>query len=203
MFRAATMKPETADQLVPPRPRRADARRNYEKLVEAAREAFAEGGADTSLEEVARHAGVGIATLYRNFPERAALLEAVYLEEVQELCDSAADLADLPPWEAFAGWIRRLTAYLVAKQALAPALLRTFERDAEVFQRSRAALLAVGEPLLRRAQEAGCARADTDLTEVMKLAGGIAKIPVEEPAEIQHILEMALDGLRYRPPDSP
>jgi AcrR family transcriptional regulator len=195
------MNRETADQLAPPRPRRADARRNYEKLVEAAREAFAEGGADTSLEEVARHAGVGIATLYRNFPERAALLEAVYLEEVQELCNSAADLADLPHWEAFAGWLRRLTAYLVVKQALAPALLRTFERDAEVFQRSRAALFAVGEPLLRRAQEAGSVRADTDLTEVMKLAGGIAKIPVEEPAEIQHILELALDGLRYRSPD--
>jgi AcrR family transcriptional regulator len=195
------MNRENADQLAPPRPRRADARRNYEKLVEAAREAFAEGGADTSLEEVARHAGVGIATLYRNFPERSALLEAVYLEEVQELCDSAADFADLPPWEAFAGWLRRLTAYLVVKQALAPALLRTFERDAEVFQRSRAALFAVGEPLLRRAQEAGSMRADTDLTEVIKLAGGIAKIPVEDPAEIEHILEMALDGLRYQAPD--
>jgi AcrR family transcriptional regulator len=192
---------EIADQLAPPRPRRADARRNYEKLVEAAREAFAEGGADTSLEEVARRAGVGIATLYRNFPERSALLEAVYLEEVQELCDSAADLADSPPWEGFAGWLRRLTTYLVAKQALAPALLGTFERDAEVFQRSRAALFAVGEPLLRRAQEAGDVRADTDLAEVLKLAGGIAKIPVGDPAEIAHILEMALDGLRYSPPD--
>jgi AcrR family transcriptional regulator len=192
---------ETADGLAPPRPRRADARRNYEKLVAAAREAFAEGGANTSLEEVARRAGVGIATLYRNFPERAALLEAVYLEEVQELCGSAVDLVGLAPWEAFAGWVQRLTAYLVAKQALAPALLGTFERDAEVFQRSRAALFAVGEPLLRRAQEAGVARADTDLPEVMKLAGGIAKIPVEDPAEIQHILEMALDGLRYTSPD--
>ena len=193
---------DTADHLAPPRPRRADARRNYEKLVVAAREAFAAGGADTSLEEVARHAGVGIATLYRNFPQRAALLEAVYLEEVQELCDSAGDLADLPPWEAFAGWLQRLMDYLVAKQALAPALLGTFERDAEVFQRSRAALFAAGEPLLRRAQESGIVRTDTDLTEVLKLAGGIAKIPVEDPAEIQHILEMALDGLRYSPPDS-
>ncbi|WP_210494157.1 TetR/AcrR family transcriptional regulator [Patulibacter sp. SYSU D01012] len=192
---------DTADPLAPPRPRRADARRNYERLVEAAREAFAEGGADTPLEEVARRAGVGIGTLYRNFPQRAALLEAVYLEEVQALCDSAADLADLPPWEAFAGWLRRLTAYLVAKQALAPALLGTFERDADVFQRSRAALLAVGDPLLRRAQEAGVVRPDTDVAEVLKLAGGIAKIPVEDPAQNGHILEMALDGLRYVAPD--
>jgi AcrR family transcriptional regulator len=195
------MNRETTDGLAPPRPRRADARRNYEKLVVAARDAFAEGGADTSLEEVARHAGVGIATLYRNFPERSALLEAVYLEEVQELCGSAADLVDLPPWEAFAGWMRRLTVYLVAKQALTPALLQTFERDAEVFQRSRAAIFGVGEPLLRRAQEAGSVRTDTDLAEVMKLVAGIAKIPVDEPAEIQHILEMALDGLRHGSPD--
>lgn len=192
---------ETADQLAPPRPRRADARRNYEKLVTAAREAFAEGGADTSLEEVARRAGVGIATLYRNFPERAALLETVYLEDVQELCDSAADLDGLPPWDAFSGWIRRLTAYLVAKQALSPVLLGTFQRDADVFQRSRTALVAVGERLLRRAQDAGVVRADTDFTEVLKLAGGVAKIPVQDPAEIDHILEMALDGLRYGAPD--
>ena len=189
---------ENAAQIAPVRPRRADARRNYAKLVEAAREAFAEGGADTSLEAVARHAGVGIATLYRNFPERAALLEAVYLEEVEALCDSAADLADQPPWDALAEWLRRLTAYLVTKQALAPALLRTFELDAEVFQRSRAALYAVGQPLLRHAQETRAVRTDTDLAEIMKLAGGIAKIPVEAPTEIDHILEMALDGLRYR-----
>jgi AcrR family transcriptional regulator len=191
---------EAADQLAPPRPRRADARRNYEKLVEAARAAFAEGGADTSLEEVARRAGVGIATLYRNFPERAVLLETIYLEDVQELCDSAADFDGLSPWDAFAGWMRRLTAYLVAKQALSPVLLGTFQRDAEVFQRSRAALVAVAEPLLRRAQDAGAVRADTDFTEVLKLAGGVARIPVEDPAEIDHILGLALDGLRYGAP---
>ncbi len=189
---------DNADQLAPARPRRADARRNYDKLVDAAREAFTEGGADTSLEAVARHAGVGIATLYRNFPERADLLEAVYLEEVEAFCDSAVDLADQPPWEALAEWLRRLTTYLVAKQALAPALLRTFGHDSEVFQRSRAAFYAVGQPLLHHAQETRAVRTDTNLAEIMKLAGGIAKIPFESPTEIDHILEMALDGLRYR-----
>lgn len=192
------MNPDSAARLAPARPRRADARRNYAKLVDAAREAFAAGGEDTSLEAVARHAGVGIATLYRNFPERADLLEAVYLEEVEAFCDSVADLADQPPWDALAEWLRRLTAYLVAKQALAPALLRTFGQDSEVFQRSRAAFHAAGQPLLDHAQEAGVVRPDTDLAEIMKLAGGIAKIPVEAPTETDHILEMALDGLRYR-----
>jgi AcrR family transcriptional regulator len=192
------MNHENAAKLAPARPRRADARRNYDKLVEAAREAFAEGGADTSLEAVARRAGVGIATLYRNFPERADLLEAVYLEEVVAFCEAAADLADLPPWDALAEWLRRLTSYLLAKQALAPVLLSTFGHDAEVFQRSRAAFKAVGQPLLDRAQEAGVVRPDTDLAEILKLTGGIAKIPFETPSEIDHILELALDGLRYR-----
>ncbi|MFI5436493.1 TetR/AcrR family transcriptional regulator [Rhodococcus baikonurensis] len=192
------MSSEIIDQLASGRPRRADARRNYQKLVDAAREAFAQDGADTSLEEIARRAGVGIGTLYRNFPERAALLEAVYLEEVENLCTSSADLSELPAWDAFAEWLRRLTAYLVNKQALAPALLQTFDHDAQVFHRSRGALLAVGEPLLHRAQESHEVRTDTDLAEVMKLVGGIAKIPNSGAAEIGHILGMALDGLRYR-----
>ena len=79
------MSSESIEQLAAARPRRADALRNYQKIVDAARGAFAQDGAETSLEEVARRAGVGIATLYRNFPERAALLEAVYLEEVETL----------------------------------------------------------------------------------------------------------------------
>jgi len=193
------MSSEIIGPLVAARPRRADALRNYQKLVDAAREAFAQDGADTSLEEVARRAGVGIATLYRNFPERAALLEAVYLEDVEIFCTSSADVSELPAWDAFAEWLRRLTSYLVNKQALAPVLLRTFDHDAPVFDRSRAAFFAVGEPLLHRAQEAQEVRADTDLAEVIQLVGAIAKIPASGAAEIGHILEMALDGLRYRP----
>src|SRR3954469_869569 len=91
-----------------PRPKRADARRNYEKVVAAAREAFAERGASTSLEEIARRAEVGIGTLYRNFPNRQALLEAVYVDEVATVCRSAAELESLPPWDAFVAWVHRL-----------------------------------------------------------------------------------------------
>src|SRR3984957_21150191 len=102
---------------------RADARRNYEKVLAAAGDAFAESGSETSLEEIARRAEVGIGTLYRHFPTRQALLEAVYLDEVQALCRSAADLAELPPWDAFAAWMYRFVEYMVTKQALAPELL--------------------------------------------------------------------------------
>jgi AcrR family transcriptional regulator len=192
--------PDATETLSPARPMRVDARRNYEKVIAAARESFAESGASTSLEEIARRAQVGIGTLYRHFPNRQALLEAVYLDEVQELCRSAADLAELPPWEALTAWLHRFVAYLTTKQALAPELLNYVERDAGVFQDSRAAIWAAGEPLLERAQQARLARTDTDLTEVIQMVGGIAKIPTSEPGQIDHILDIALDGLRHRPP---
>jgi AcrR family transcriptional regulator len=179
---------------------RADALRNYAKVVTAARDAFTEGGASTSLEEIARRAHVGIGTLYRHFPSRQALLEAVYVGEVQELCDSASDLDDLAPWEALVGWLHRFVAYLATKQALAPELLDYVGRDAAVFQSSRTALYAAGEPLLERAQQARVVRPDTDLAEVIQMVGGIAKIPTSEPGQIDHILDIALDGLRFRAP---
>src|SRR5439155_11532449 len=118
----------STEQALPQRPRRADALRNYEKVLSAAREAFAERGAATSLEEIARRADVGIGTLYRNFPNRQALLEAVYVGEVDDLCRSAAELNELPPWDAFAAWVNRLVGYLATKQALAQELLEYFER---------------------------------------------------------------------------
>lgn len=185
------------DQPLRPRPKRADARRNYDKILGSARDAFAEGGASASLEEIARRAGVGIGTLYRHFPSRQALLEAVYVGEVEDLCRSAADLDGLPPWEALVRWLHRFVAYMVTKQALAPELLDYVGRDAPVFRESRAALYAAGGPLLERAQNAGAVRGDTDLAEVIQLVGGIAKIPLSEPGQVDHILDIALDGLRY------
>jgi AcrR family transcriptional regulator len=193
---------EATDQFVQARPKRADARRNYEKVVAAAREAFAEGGTATSLEEIARRAQVGIGTLYRHFPNRQALLEAVYVDEVEGLCRSAADLAELPPWEALVGWLHRFVAYLATKQALAQELLNYVDRDAELFQSCRAALWAAGGPLLERAQQARVVRGDTDLSEVIQMVGGIAKIPSTGPEQIDHILDIALDGLRYQPPST-
>jgi AcrR family transcriptional regulator len=183
------------------RPKRADARRNYDKVVAAAREAFAERGASTSLEEIARRAEVGIGTLYRNFPNRQSLLEAVYVGEVEDVCRSAAEFDELEPWDALAGWLRRVAAYLVTKHALAPELLDYMGRDAQLFKSCRAMLFATGEPLLVRAQEARVVRPDTDLTEIIHMVGGIAKIPTADPAQVEHIVDIALDGLRYRPAD--
>jgi len=190
---------ETSPEALIARPRRADARRNYAKVLAAAREAFAEGGEDTSLEEIARRAGVGIGTLYRHFPTRQALLEALYVDEVEEVCRSAEGLEGAEPWEALNSWFERLIGYVATKRALAHELLNYLDRDAELFRVCRASLFAAGEPLLRRAQEAGAVRADAEFPEVMQMVIGIAKIPASDPAQIDHMLRIALDGLRYRP----
>ena len=189
---------ETSTQEFIARPKRADARRNYEKVLAAAREAFAEGGEATSLEEIARRAGVGIGTLYRHFPSRQVLLEAVYVDEVEDVCRSAGELADGDPWEALNGWFERLIGYLATKRALASELLNYMDQDASLFKVCRASLFEAGEPLLTRAQEAGVVRRDVDITEVIRMVVGIAKMPADDPADTQRILAVALDGLRYR-----
>ena len=151
------------------RPMRADARRNYEKVLAAARDAFAAGGSATSLEEIARQAGVGIGTLYRHFPNRQALLEAVYAEEVESLCRSAGDFADLEPWDALVAWLHGFVGYMATKQALAAELLDYMERDSPLFTGCRTAMYTAGEPLLRarpgvrrRARGRQSARRDPD-----------------------------------------
>jgi AcrR family transcriptional regulator len=180
------------------RPKRADARRNYDKVIVAAREAFSERGASTSLEEIARRAEVGIGTLYRNFPNRQALLEAVYVGELEDLCNVAAELDGLEPWEALVTWLHRFVGYMATKQALAQELLDYVDRDAPLFKSCRAMMFDAGEPLLERAQGAQAVRPDTNLAEIIQMVGGIAKIQGAEPEQVEHILDIALDGLRYR-----
>ena len=160
---------DTPSELLTHRPQRADARRNYERLIAAAREAFTEDDRSASLEDIARRAGVGIGTLYRHFPRRQDLLEAVYVEEVDALCRSAVDLAGEPPWEALVAWLHRFVDYMATKQALAEELLVYTDRDADVFKTCRSNMYAGGEPLLVRAQEAHVVRSDTNIAEVVQL----------------------------------
>jgi AcrR family transcriptional regulator len=181
------------------RPKRADAARNYDKVVAAAREAFGECGASTSLEEIARRAGVGIGTLYRNFPNRQALLEAVYVGEVEDVSRSASEFEQLEPWEALNGWLHRLVGYLTTKHALAAEMLDYMDRDAPLFQACRAVLFEAGEPLLARAKAAGAVRDDVELKDIIMMIGGIAKYSASDPRQIERMVDIALDGLRYRP----
>lgn len=182
------------------RPKRADACRNYDKVLAAAREAFAEGGESTALEQIARRAGVGIGTLYRHFPSRQALVEALYVDEVADVCRSAAELRSAEPWEALDAWLVRLIAYIGAKKALAAELLNCLDHDAPLFKTSRAALYAAGEPLLQRAQEAGVVRPDVEIGDVIAMIIGIAKMPASGgPGQVDRITRVAIDGLRYTP----
>ena len=161
---------------------RADAKRNYDKIVTAARETFAENGSATSLEAVARRAGVGIGTLYRHFPTRQALLEAVYIGEVQTSFCSATQGAARAP--ALGGLRCPISpaCHLSGDQEGAGARADELRRPrGRLLGDCRADLFIAGEPVLRRAQEAKVVRADTNFTEIIQLVGGIAKI--EETAE--------------------
>ena len=190
--------PDPALASLPQRPKRADAARNYDKLLRAARAAFTEDGADASLEDIARRAEVGIGTLYRNFPTRQALLEAVYVDEVQAICRAADELDSTDPWENLVGWLRSFADYATTKKALASELMAYMDADDAVFLQCRTSVREAGEPLLEAAKAAGVVRQDLEFMDVMRMVGGIANIPHAEPGQVDRILSVALDGLRPR-----
>ena len=179
------------------RPLRADAKRNREQLMAAARAAFAEKGTAASLEDIARRAQVGVGTLYRHFPTRQALLEAVYVDEVEALCRSAADFADADPWDALVLWFDRFVDYVATKRALAEEMLATVSAEAPVFRQCHDAIFAAGEPLLARAKSAGVVRQDAEFMDVIRMVSGVTMIKHAAPDDIRRVLAMALDGLRY------
>ncbi|WAX57561.1 TetR/AcrR family transcriptional regulator [Jatrophihabitans cynanchi] len=179
------------------KPMRADARRNYDRLLAAARAEFASRGAGASLEEIARRAEVGVGTLYRHFPTRQALLEAVYVEEVMALCRSAEDFAAAAPWDALADWLSRFVDYVATKRALAEEMMTTMSKDAPVFRTCHDAIFAAGEPLLARAKAEGVVRDDVEFLEVIQLVSGITMVRNATPDQMKRVLSVALDGLRY------
>jgi AcrR family transcriptional regulator len=180
------------------RPKRADAARNYDKLLAAAREAFTSEGEDASLEGIARRADVGIGTLYRNFPTRQALLEAVYFEEVEGICRAAGEFEGLDPWEALTGWLRRFADYATTKKALAGELMAYMDEGSAMFLQCRHAIKDAATPLLEAAQRSGDVRPDVRIMDVVRMVGGIATIPNAEPGQVDRILAVAIDGLRAR-----
>jgi len=180
------------------RPKRADARRNYDKLVVAARALFAEEGTSAPLEDIAQRAGVGIGTLYRHFPTRQALLEAVYVDEVEAMARAADDLSELPPWEALSQWLHQYVGFAATKKALNEALLEAAP-DSNVLLACRTALVGAGTSLVERAQAAGVVRADTSFQDVGRMVAGIAMVPTTDSEQKERLLGLALDGLRYRP----
>ncbi|MFD6292476.1 TetR/AcrR family transcriptional regulator [Streptomyces sp. NPDC060205] len=174
------------------RPHRKDAARNYDALLTAAREAFAEQGAEASLEDVARRAGVGIGTLYRNFPTRRHLFESLYADEVNSLCEVAREVADLEPWEALTAWLDRFAGYMVTKRAVREAL----NDESEIFAACRESMYAAGTPLFERAQRAGEARTDMTFVDLLRMVAGITATTFDDDFQRDRVMSIALDGVR-------
>lgn len=194
-----------AQQAGAPRLMRADAQRNYQRLLSAANEAFADHGADdASLEEIARRACVGIGTLYRHFPTRQALLEAVYRDQVEALRVRAVDLLQsAAPDEALAIWLRAVVDFGRTKRSLASALLATLDKESELLSSSGAVLRESATALLTRAQQAGMVRADASASDLLRLVHAIS-MAIERPpvddGQADRLLGLVVDGLRPQPP---
>ncbi|EST36569.1 transcriptional regulator [Streptomyces roseochromogenus subsp. oscitans DS 12.976] len=183
-----------------PSPLRADARRNRERILEAAVRAFSEKGADVPIDTIAKTAGVGSATLYRHFPTREALVEAAYRNELARVCDSAPELlADFPPDRAMRLWMDRFIDYLAAKQGMADALRAAVASGADPFAETLDKLSTAVGTLLHAGSEAGLLRSDIEPIDVGLSLSGVALI-ASAPAQRERagrLLDLLLDGLRY------
>ncbi len=183
---------------------RADARRNYQALLSAANAAFIEQGADdASLEEIARRAGVGIGTLYRHFPTRQALLEAVYRDQVEVMSARAeALLADAPPGEALVVWLRALVEFGSTKRSLTSGILATLDKDSELVSSCSAMLRQSATALLSRAQEAGEVRPDANALDLIRLVHAVSMTVQRgggDAGQADRMIGLIMDGLRYQP----
>ena len=162
---------------------RADARQNYSKLVETAAGAFARDGAQATLKSVAAEAGVGIGTLYRHFPTREALVEAVYRTQTERLCDAAPELLRrLPPVAALRAWTARFLGFMAAKNGMADVLHLVLSGDEGLRADTRASLAGAVALLLRAGQASGELRADLDAADVFLALGGFALVMDHQPA---------------------
>jgi AcrR family transcriptional regulator len=175
--------------------RRADAERNREKILAAARSAFADPEADVSMAEISRRAAVGMATLYRNFAGRQELLEALYTDEVGVICKAAEALNGEPPGAALLTWLDKVFTFFTSKRQVGAELLKHSESGSPFFSNNRNRVLAAGQPLLTAAQSAHEVRDDLTLEQVLDMISAIAKID-GDPGYVQPILQSALDGLR-------
>jgi AcrR family transcriptional regulator len=183
-----------ADQSQAPA-RRADAERNRDKILAAARAAFADPDAEVSMAEISRRAAVGMATLYRNFPGRQELLEALYTDEVDAVCKAAETTGGQTPGAALAAWLHRFAAFTTSKRHIAAELLKQTDRSNPLFNNNRTRVLTAGRPLLVAAQNAGEIRDDLALEQILDMIVALATIH-GDTGYTAPILQAALDGLR-------
>jgi AcrR family transcriptional regulator len=178
---------------------RADGQRNRERLVQAAKAAFAETGPDVSLEEIARRAGVGIGTLYRHFPNRDSIVEAVYRREVEQLAAAATRLLESPaPAEALHEWLRLLVDYIATKKVVAEAISPAVGGVAALYPASGAQLTEAMSQLMARAMASGDIRDDLDPDDLLRALAGFtygAAAPGWRESTLR-LLDVLMDGLK-------
>jgi AcrR family transcriptional regulator len=180
---------------------RADARRNRDRLVEIAASAFAEKGVETSLEDIARQAGVGIGTLYRHFPTREHLVEVVYRRELEGLAAAAAELAAKhQPDVALEEWTHRFVGYMATKRGMANSLKLLMTSNSALFAEGSGLIRTAFEGLLKTASEQGYIRKDIETTDLLHALSSIYSIPdsPEWRERAQRLIGLLMDGLRAK-----
>lgn len=182
------------------RPMRADARRNYERLLTEARTVFAEHGTDAALEEIARRSGVGIGTLYRHFPNRHAMMSAVFQDALASLLQRSRELADAEqPCVALVEWLRAIITHAGEYRGLARALMSASHDKSSALSQCSVPMREAGERLLVRAQESGAVRADVSIGDLMQLTNAIALAAEQDPGDPEladRLLMLTLRGLK-------
>jgi AcrR family transcriptional regulator len=178
---------------------RADAQRNYERLLAAARDVFAKQGGSASMEAIAREAGVGVGTLYRHFPQRIDVVEAVYQDDLDQLVDAADSvIADREPWPAVVEFLQAFARYAQSKRTFLNELHEAFDKHPELRLRSRERLDDAMERVVRRAQDAGAMRTDINGPELLQLISPLCVNTALNEDQSRRLLNTIIDGLRYQ-----
>lgn len=181
------------------RQRRADARRNEEKLLAAARRVFTTQGTAASMDAVAKEAGVGVGTLYRHFPKRVDLAEALYRNDVDEIVEAASKaLAEPDAWQGLSTWMETYVRYSISKRALLNELNEAFAKDPGLRSASRERVIAALSAVLTRAQASGAARSDLNGEDVLQLVWPMCMSATLTEPQARRLLTTVLDGLRAR-----
>jgi AcrR family transcriptional regulator len=183
---------------------RADAQRNRERILEVAKEAFTRSGANASLDDIARQSGVGAGTLYRHFPTRDALLEAVYRTEVEKLAAAEKKFAEsMPPIEALRAWMMLFVDYIATKKIIAPALNAIVGGHSKVIEASYAQTQAAIRALVKRAIESGEMRRDIDAVDLLKALVGVAFMSASPDWQqsARRLVDILISGSRPAAPD--
>jgi AcrR family transcriptional regulator len=191
---AAEVLPEQPDA---GRPMRADARRNYERLVTAARAVFLREGGGASMEAIAREAGVGVGTLYRHFPRRIDVVEAVYRTDVDNLVQTAETVsAELEPWAAVVAFLEAFVRYAQGKRTFLNELREAFDKNPDLRMNMVERVQQAMQLVVGRAQQAGVIRADVNGADLMQLVGPMCTNATLSEEQSMRLLAMILDGLR-------